>query len=253
MRKFVMADIHGAHLAMLQCFERCGFDHQNDLLVQTGDVVDGYGQVYECVEELMGIKNLIAIKGNHDDWFREFIDTEYHPYFWNHGGRGTLDSYLKHAGKEGMFFQRGNGYKSALVPTDIPASHRAFFTSQLTHFIDKENRCFVHGGFNRALPFDQQDAEEFYWDRSLWKEALAHADSGLELTCKTKFAEIFIGHTPTQNWNTDQPMKAFNIFNLDTGTSHEGRLTIMDIDTKEYWQSDLVTELYSSVGIRSDD
>jgi serine/threonine protein phosphatase 1 len=55
-----------------------------------------------------------------------------------------------------------------------------------------------------------------------------------------EFREIFIGHTPTMNWDTDKPMRAVNIFNIDTGARHGGRLTIMDVRTKQYWQSDLV-------------
>jgi serine/threonine protein phosphatase 1 len=39
-------------------------------------------------------------------------------------------------------------------------------------------------------------------------------------------------------------MRAANIYNIDTGAGHNGRLTIMNIETKEYWQSDLVEELY---------
>jgi len=35
-------------------------------------------------------------------------------------------------------------------------------------------------------------------------------------------------------------MKAANIYNLDTGAGHTGRLSIMDVDTKEFWQSDVV-------------
>jgi serine/threonine protein phosphatase 1 len=55
--------------------------------------------------------------------------------------------------------------------------------------------------------------------------------------------EIYIGHTPTVNWGTDKPMRAVNIFNMDTGARQGGRLTIMYTRTKEYWQSDLVEEL----------
>jgi hypothetical protein len=62
MRKFVMGDIHGAHRAMLQCFERSGFDDQNDLLIQLGDVADGYPEIHECVEELLQVKNRICLK-----------------------------------------------------------------------------------------------------------------------------------------------------------------------------------------------
>jgi serine/threonine protein phosphatase 1 len=89
-RTLAIGDIHGAYLALVQCLERSHFDCENDVLIQLGDVVDGYPQSYECIEELLKIKYLIAIKGNHDDWFAEFINTDFHPYFWNYGGKGTL-------------------------------------------------------------------------------------------------------------------------------------------------------------------
>jgi serine/threonine protein phosphatase 1 len=47
------------------------------------------------------------------------------------------------------------------------------------------------------------------------------------------------------NWKTDQPMKAANIWNLDTGGGWGGRVTLMELATKQYWQSDPVRELYS--------
>ena len=31
---------------------------------------------------------------------------------------------------------------------------------------------------------------------------------------------------------------------MDTGAGWNGKLTIMDVDTEEYWQSDLVESLY---------
>ena len=45
----------------------------------------------------------------------------------------------------------------------------------------------------------------------------------------------------------DQPMHAANVWNLDTGAGHDGKLTIMDVDTKQFWQSDAVTALYEPV------
>lgn len=86
MRELVMGDIHGSYKALIQCFERSGFDYENDLLIQLGDVIDGHPQAYECIEELLKIRHLIAIKGNHDDWFLEFTNTDFHPYYWNYGG-----------------------------------------------------------------------------------------------------------------------------------------------------------------------
>ena len=40
------------------------------------------------------------------------------------------------------------------------------------------------------------------------------------------------------------PMNRCNIWNMDTGGGFEGRLTIMDVDTKEFWQSDDLRTLY---------
>jgi len=241
METFVMGDIHGANLALEQCLERSGFNKAEDRLIQLGDVTDSYGDVYNCVETLLSIKNLIALKGNHDEWFREFLETGYHPQHWLQGAMGTAVSYLRLTGREDKIVRKLSGWKTALRPSDIPASHIGFFKSQRLHFVDENNNCFVHGGFNRLLPFDQQQPFVYYWDRGLWNSAL---ESNGVLATATPFKEIFIGHTPTSNWETDQPMKAANVCNLDTGAGHTGRLTIMHVASHEYWQSDIVTTLY---------
>ncbi|HXB29036.1 MAG TPA: metallophosphoesterase [Puia sp.] len=250
MKTFVLGDIHGASRALDQCMERSGFDFENDRLIQLGDVVDGFSDVYDCVETLLRVKHLVALKGNHDDWFLEFIRTGYHPTGWNYSGKETALSYLKLTGRE-RFIKRGrDGYKTALDAKDIPRSHREFFKSQLLYHIDDENNCYVHAGFNRFLSFTMQKPETFYWDRELWLAALDYQtmkDQNPAIGPFINFCEcneIYIGHTPTVNWGTDKPMHAVNIFNMDTGARQGGRLTIMDIRTKEYWQSDVVEELY---------
>ena len=58
------------------------------------------------------------------------------------------------------------------------------------------------------------------------------------------YDEIFIGHTPTTNYDTDAPMHKCNVWNVDTGAAFQGKVSMMDIDTKEFWQSDVVQGLY---------
>ncbi|MBS1532548.1 MAG: metallophosphoesterase [Bacteroidetes bacterium] len=244
MRTLVMGDVHGAYSAMMQCLERSQFDDQHDLLIQLGDIADGYAQVYECVEELLKIKHLVAIRGNHDDWFHEFIQVDLHPYFWNFGGKGTLTSYLNHAGKNGRFFKKGSGYKTALASSDIPDTHKAFFEGQWPYYIDGQNRCFVHGGFKRDKPFHGQATSAYYLDRDLWTTAISCHNEGGSLAVETSFSEIYIGHTATAQLGVHHPLNACNIWNIDTGAGASGRLTIMDVDTKEYWQSDRIPTLY---------
>ena len=89
MRTFVIGDIHGAFKALRQCLERSQFDYRKDKLIVLGDVVDRHDEVNECVEELLKIRNLIALRGNHDDWFDEFCQTGRHPEDWMYGGLAT--------------------------------------------------------------------------------------------------------------------------------------------------------------------
>lgn len=223
MGTFVIGDLHGASKALEQCLQRSGFDPEKDTLIQLGDVCDGHNDVYDCVEMLINIPNLVAIRGNHDTWLLEFIETDFHPVYWTYGGLGTLRSYLDYAGKSGKYRSSGSGYKTALEAADIPKSHKNFFASQQLYHVDAHNRCFVHAGFRNNLPFDQQRAEDFYWNRSLWEEAIAKSvtlsSDGLKETylITPHFSEIYLGHTATLKWGTDQPLNAFNIWNLDTG------------------------------------
>lgn len=257
-----MGDIHGGYKALLQCLERSKFDYEKDTLIQLGDVADGWSEVYECVEELLKIKNLIAIKGNHDDWFLTYINTGINPGY-TQGGRETIKSYQKNCpiNEDEPNYVLDYGHY-------IPESHKKFFKYQHNYYIDEQNRCFVHGGFNRHLLINEQTIDHiYYWDRDLWSSALSYesmirnANNG-KFKTKNNFKEIFIGHTSTVNWSKnevringiimpgrnpiDYPMKAANIYNLDTGGGFKGKLTIMDVDTKQYWQSDLLTDLYSN-------
>jgi len=246
MKTFVMGDIHGGYKALLQCLQRANFDYENDTLIQLGDVADGWSETYECVEELLKIKNLIAIKGNHDEWALDWFEIGIHPSI-NQGGRATIDSYNR-------IWEAGGEFK--------PESHREFFKKQHLYYVDDKNRCFVHGGFNRHYGIkNQANSYIYYWDRDLFSQALSYEltmneESKAKYKFKTKdnFDEIFIGHTSTTNFDAKKigrteeeltlPLKATNIWNLDTGGGWDGKLTIMDVDTKEFWQSDLVYELY---------
>lgn len=124
MKTFVIGDIHGANKALVQCLERSNFNNEEDTLIQLGDICDGWNEVYECVETLLGINKLIAIRGNHDDLFKEFINTNYHPFTWGQGGVGTLQSYCKNLNKE--YNIKISGINTSLKNYDIPDIHKDF-------------------------------------------------------------------------------------------------------------------------------
>lgn len=245
-----MGDIHGGYKALMQCLERSKFDYEKDILIQLGDITDGWSEVYETVEELLKIKNLITIRGNHDDWFVQWLNKGIHPQIWDQGGYGTLLSYCRNLDKK--LQEIPGGYTTNLIPEDIPESHIKFFKDQENYYT-LNNNLFVHGGFNRHFDIDDEmfnSKNVLIWDRDLWKSALGFkammrgVQKYHQFKNVNKFDTIFIGHSSTVMWGEEIPMKAANIWNLDTGAGFNGKLTIMDVETKEYWQSDKVKKLY---------
>jgi len=244
-RILVIGDIHGNYKGLIQALERSNFDYKNDTLISLGDVVDGHSQSFEVIEELLKIKNLIPIKGNHDEWFNDWLCSGRHGSGWSQGAKATALSYLeKYPGE------------NTIIYGHIPNTHVEFFKNQLPYYIDDENNLFVHGGFNRHEKLEDQEEFIFYWDRDLWSQALSYGTmTNLDLPEYTPgwrpkfkmvgdFKEVFIGHTSTQFWKKNEPMNAANIWNLDTGGGWHGYVSIMDIKTKEFWQSDSGKELY---------
>ncbi len=225
MRTFAIGDIHGAYKAMMQCFERSKFDYKKDRLIVMGDVCDGYPDVRQCIEELLKIKHCDLIIGNHDMWALDWALRGDKPEIWTkQGGDRTMASY--------------NG-------GPMPQAHIDFLKSGHL-WLEVGNKLFVHAGFKPDLPLEQNSAQVIVWDRDLLKDAWEAANYRREAQI-TKYDDIFIGHTTTEIYRTFEPIHVCNVWDLDTGAGWSGKLTIMDIDTKEYWQSELSKDLYGGL------
>lgn len=242
MREFVMGDIHGELQKLLECLGAVNFNYKKDRLIQIGDVVDRGPCSYECVEELLKIENLITIKGNHDDlFFKGLHDGIY--TLGNQGCKETLESYIRNCNPDMLLYSTNAGIQTEFAAEHMPIAHYSFFKDQLPYHIDKNNNLFVHGGFDRHHTIASQLLEEpttLWWDRDLWLAAMSyramkHTDHAFKI--KDGFREIFIGHTPTTYFDSAIPLNAANIWNVDTGSGKGGELTIMNINTKEYYQS----------------
>jgi serine/threonine protein phosphatase 1 len=234
-RTFVLGDVHGAYRALLQVFERSGFNRRKDRLICLGDVADRNPEVTECFTELLKVKNLVYVLGNHDWWLLEWFREQKTDSMWLfQGGKYSIASYQKH----------GLRRQKTLI-----SKHRALLENALFYYVDQQNRVFVHGGFDPARSIHDQvpaaGADAFYlWDRNLFETA--EIWSRRSPTRKFRgYREIFVGHTCTMDTDAEcKPLKLCNLRALDQGAGWGGKLTLMDVDTHEYWQSDLNAELY---------
>lgn len=222
MPTFVIGDIHGSHKGLKQCLKKSGFDYAKDRLIVLGDVCDGYPETRACVEELLTMRNCDYIVGNHDLWVLDWALSGKREDVWvQQGGAATIASY----GGEAM-----------------PKAH-VDFLEQAYAWIEFDNKIFVHGGLDHTKSMDEQNMPTLVWDRDL----LANAQKKHQTDPAFKFAdydEIYIGHTSTEFFDSLKPLNFCNVWALDTGAGGSGKLSIMDIATKEVWQSDLSSSLY---------
>ena len=233
-RTLAIGDIHGGFKALKQVLERAEVT-ENDKLIFLGDYVDGWSESAQIIQFLMELsqkQECVFIKGNHDAWAEEWLSFGSEPAVWlNNGGQSTVDSYVDYS-------------------LEKIESHLGFFQNIKNYYVDEDNRLFIHAGYTSI---DGPEAEMYTadsrWDRTLWETAIT-MDKKLKenpvLFPKKLllFEEIFIGHTHTLHLGITEPVRKSNVWNLDTGAAFTGALSIMDVDTEEFWQSEPLTILY---------
>jgi serine/threonine protein phosphatase 1 len=236
-RTLVIGDIHGGLRAMHQILERAKVT-TNDTLIFLGDYVDGWSespQVLDFLIDLQKKQKCILIRGNHDELLRFWLEGKHEkinePMWFKHGGKATVDAY-------------------AFVSEEKKQEHIAFLKSLENYYLDTENRLFVHAGFTNMNGVEYEYFPKlFYWDRTLWETALS-LDKSIEIPSVfypkrfTLYKEVYIGHTPITRIGETKPVQIANIWNVDTGAAFKGSLSIMDIETKQIWQSDSLPTLY---------
>jgi len=216
---YTIGDIHGRHSALMEVLKASKFDYKNDTLIVLGDVVDGGDQTRKCVDELLKIDHCISVQGNHDSWFMEWMANGAELPLWIHqGGLASIRSYKFN-------------YKT------VPREHVRFFKNMVPFHIDEKNRIYVHGGFDPKRSVFHQTIKELTWDRQLINYSLTRDIPG--------FTHVFVGHTTTQfirgDINAMEPITFHNLTAVDCGAGWLGRLALIDVDTMEYWLSEIQT------------
>lgn len=231
---FVIGDIHGGLKALQQLIIKLKLAPK-DHLIFLGDYVDGWSESANVIDFLMELRKIqpcTFIKGNHDALCLEWLTTGVKKEEWlRHGGLATVESY--------------RGYSQAEID-----KHISFIEQSKNYYITPDNRLFLHAGFTHLHGPEREYFKDMcFWDRSLWEMALALNPN---LSKKDPFYpnrllifdEIFIGHTPVTRLGKTTPVNAVCIWNVDTGAAFKGPLTALNINTKEYIQSDPVYAFY---------
>lgn len=231
---FVIGDIHGGLKALQQVINRANVT-ASDKLIFLGDYVDGWSEtpaVLDFLIDLSATYSCVFMQGNHEEMLIKWLKKEDDNELWRfHGGEATVQAYQN-------------------IPLKTIEKHISFLEKLNEYYIDDKNRLFVHAGFThlKGVAFEYFRGM-LWWDRTLWETAMAvdgnlSADSIRYPQRLKLYKEIYVGHTPVIRFGASAPMNFANVWNVDTGAAFTGKLSILNVDTKEYWQSDSLPDLY---------
>ncbi|HKX87429.1 MAG TPA: metallophosphoesterase [Flavobacterium sp.] len=233
-RVLVVGDIHGGLKALQQVLEQVLIT-PNDTIIFLGDYLDGWSESPQLLDFLIDLEkkySCIFMRGNHDELVLHWLQNNHdNPMWYNHGGESTVKAYEN-------------------ISEVIKEKHIDFLLRLQNYHIDDQNRLFIHAGFTNLKGVTiEHFPRMLYWDRTLWELALS-----LDPTIKKEspffpkrlnlYHEIYIGHTPVTQIGLTIPVNKANVWNVDTGAAFKGPLTVMDVNTKQFWQSDPVYTLY---------
>jgi len=233
-RTLVVGDIHAGLKALKEVLSEAKVTI-NDTLIFLGDYIDGWSDAAETINFLINLDkthHCIFLRGNHDELCWEWLtDTADNPMWFKHGGEATITSY-------------------SAISNEVKKQHIKFYENLKDYYLDADNRLFLHAGFTNLKGITHEFLNKtFYWDRTLWELALSVDPTLTEIDIHypkrlLNYREIYIGHTPVTRIGKTTPQQAVNVWNIDTGAAFKGPLSILDITTKEYWQSTPVYKLY---------
>jgi len=264
MRYLVFGDPHGNYLALNRLLGELNYAPGADRLIFVGDYIDHYRwnserDAKKTVEKIIQLQKespstVFPIRGNHDDWFDEWIRSGGTPplIWYSQGGKETIQSYYPafqsqdYVDKEVL----------ALVLDAIPQDHRGFFHDLPLYYYD-EIMLVVHGGLPvlwMAKKFLEKlrDKESMgdlismfrnnlLWDREWQKGTSRHRKILSENLGPNHL--LIVGHTQGRDVYGEfvsGPFRNGNIINMDSFGLH---CFVLDTETGEQYLTGVDDEL----------
>ena len=210
-RLLALGDVHGCKTA-LDAVLRAGELQAGDTLVSLGDYVDRGPDsrgVLEAMIEYFELGLLIPLRGNHELMMLRARDSLGEERFWKqYGGAAALASYAPSE-------RRGR-------LTDVPDRHWQFLATDCRDWYETDEYIFAHAGVEPRYALEDQIEGDLFW-RGL-------KDRGVHRSGKT----VICGHSVQAS---GRPADLGHTICIDTGSYCGGWLTLLDVNTRNYWQA----------------
>ena len=238
-RNLIAGDIH-CHCSLLrEALDKAGFEPERDTLYSVGDISDRGPEPLELLRFLMSLPDYRPVLGNHDLHLRDYLVSDILDGEWmaSDGGADTVNAFIRNKVSHSERQEIGE------------------WLSSVPYVRIEEKYIIIHGGVPKGWTMTELEliaalrprpmgyaiaedpASSPLWNRSYLQSAMAFehgADiSFLQPPLDTE-KRIFIGHTPL---SLPFISDIYRLAAVDTGAGHGKKLTVMDMDTLEYWQA----------------
>jgi len=258
--RWIIGDIHG----MRDALEALVNDiHRRDpaaALFFTGDLINRGPQSRQVVDFVLGLRNALIVRGNHDDVFdyvlsgqalvpytREQTAVRMLWWFLQEGMDATLISYGISEKQIAKFAASPSPEKMADLCETIPAAHRELFR-QLPAVINEPDFFLTHASWPVVRPVANPGlAEQILAEPALTEDLIWTRFKAEDLQVASIWSKRgFFGHTPVVHYpwtfrNRDNvPIVCPKIVLVDTGMAlgPAGRLTAYCVEEDRFVQID---------------
>ena len=157
---YAMSDIHGYYREMYKLFDQLGNLHPmmdgKDKLILLGDYIDGGTDSLKTIEKIFILQesypeNIIALRGNHEDMFLDFLDGKDEAWLGADVDFKTSKTFLNEEQFKNVreLAIEGNLRKVySYVRESMKKNHKDLINwmRKLPYYFETENQIYIHAG-----------------------------------------------------------------------------------------------------------
>lgn len=211
---FICSDIHGYYKEMKKALDEAGYDENNNnhLLVIIGDLFDRGPDalaVYEYLKKMVNEGKAIVTRGNHENFFIDFLQGSVSPFNYLHNGTNETigDFWHRTAPFESWCALEGNCELNQMnyikwadiCSKEIKEEYPELldWLKSLPRYYETENYIFVHGAIDTKVE-DWHNPHCFRYDLINWDALDFNDGSFFGEPIKNTDKTVVIGHFGTR-------------------------------------------------------
>lgn len=247
MKYYIASDIHGFYTAFRQALFAAGYfeDAEPHKLILLGDLFDRGEEALELQDfilELMERDEVILIRGNHEDLYRDLVEFDNGVPLRHHRSNGTYSTALQLTDYDMVM---ATICRDDFTEEAMQTPYYQRIMPAMRNYFETDRYVFVHGwipcvrepnGYSYCS--DWRNASEEEWERARWYNGIDAARTCMEeKTIVCGHWHVSYGHSKYNGKGSEfgedacfEPYCDRGIIAVDACTSHSGKVNVLVLE-----------------------